>query len=107
MNGLNIYNDNAGIILDYDSAKFLAFLQADAAMWGTSVCGMPELYALEGGTYAIHLTYAQHPSDYEYANAEELKAATGIVVSDAMGIATFQYLNNIGKWTESYLFKTN
>ena len=106
-NGLNIYNDNAGIILDYDSAKFLAFLQADAAMWGTSVCGMPEVYALEGGTYAIHLTYAQHPSDYEYANAEELKAATGIIVSDARGIATFQYLNNTGKWTESYLFKTN
>lgn len=106
-NGLKVYNDNTGIVLDFDSAKFLAFLQADATSQGTSVCSIPELYALEGGTYAIHLTYAQHPSDYEYASASALQEATGIVVSDAIGVATFQYLNNTGKWTESYLFKAN
>jgi len=106
-NGLKVYNDNAGIVLDFDSAKFLAFLQADATQWGTSVCSIPELYALEGGTYAIHLTYTSHPSDYEYASAAALQAATGIVVSNAVGTATFQYLSNTGKWTESYLFKAN
>ena len=105
-NGLRIYNDNSGIVLDFDSKKFLDFLQTDATDKGVSICPAPEVYALEGGTYAVHLTYTQFPSDFEYANASALQEATGIVVSDAVGVMNFQYSNN-GKWTESYLFKAN
>lgn len=103
-NGLKVYNDNSGIILDFDSKKFLDFLKADNP---SSPCPVPEVYALEGGEYAIHLTYAQHPSDYEYASAAALQAATGIVVSDAVGVATFQYSSSSANWEESYLFKAN
>ena len=105
-NGLRIYNDNSGIVLDFDSKKFLDFLQTDATDKGVSICPAPEVYALEGGTYAVHLTYTQFPSDFEYASAAALQEATGIVVSDAVGVMSFQYSNN-GKWTESYLFKAN
>ena len=105
-NGLKIYNDNSGIVLDFDSKKFLDFLQTDATDKGVSICPAPEVYALEGGEYAVHLTYTQFPSDFEYSSAAALQEATGIVVSDAVGVMSFQYSNN-GKWTESYLFKAN
>ena len=106
-NGLKVYYDNAGIVLDFDSAKFLAFLQADATSQGASICSAPELYALEDGKYTIHLTYTSHPSDYEYASAAALQAATGIVVSDATGEVSFSYNSSSANWEESYLFKAS
>lgn len=103
-NGISIYNDENGVVLDIDTAKFLAFLDADNP---GSPCSVPELYASDNGTYSVHLTYAQHPSDFEYANAAALEAATGIVVSSATGIVQLRCLPSTGNWTESYLFKAN
>lgn len=103
-NGISIYNDKNGVVLDIDTAKFLAFLDADNP---GSPCSVPELYASDDGTYSVHLTYAQHPSDFKYANAAALEAATGIVVSSAKGMVQLRCLPSTGNWTESYLFKAN
>ena len=103
-NGLSVYNDENGVVLDIDTAKFLAFLDADNP---GSPCSVPELYASDDGTYSVHLTYEQHPSDFEYANAAALEAATGIVVSSATGIVQLRCLPSTGNWTESYLFKAS
>lgn len=103
-NGISVYNDENGVVLDIDTAKFLAFLDADNP---GSPCSVPGLYASDDGTYSVHLTYAQHPSDFEYANAAALEAATGIVVSSATGIVQLRCLPSTGNWTESYLFKAN
>lgn len=103
-NGISVYNDENGVVLDIDTAKFLAFLDADNP---GSPCSVPELYASDNGTYSVHLTYAQHPSDFEYANAAALEAATGIVVSSATGMVQLRCLPSTGNWTESYLFKAN
>mgnify|MGYP000106730440 CR=1 FL=1 len=103
-NGISVYNDENGVVLDIDTTKFLAFLDADNP---GSPCSVPELYASDNGTYSVHLTYAQHPSDFEYANAAALEAATGIVVSSATGMVQLRCLPSTGNWEESYLFKAN
>lgn len=103
-NGISVYNDENGVVLDIDTAKFLAFLDADNP---GSPCSVPELYASDNGTYSVHLTYAQHPIDFEYANAAALEAATGIVVSSATGMVQLRCLPSTGNWEESYLFKAN
>lgn len=103
-NGLSVRSNNNGILLDMDTTKFLKFLDSDRP---GSPCGIPELYANDGGTYQIHLTYATTSNDYHFANAADLEEQTGLVVSDATGGVSFSYNSSSANWEESYLFKAN
>lgn len=103
-NGLSVRSNNNGILLDMDTTKFLKFLDSDRP---GSPCGIPELYANDGGTYQIHLTYATTSNDYHFANAADLEKQTGLVVSDATGGVSFSYNSSSANWEESYLFKAN
>ena len=103
-NGLSVRSNNNGILLDMDTTKFLKFLDSDRP---GSPCGIPELYANDGGTYQIHLTYATTSKDYHFANAADLEKQTGLVVSDATGGVSFSYNSSSANWEESYLFKAN
>lgn len=103
-NGLSVRSNNNGILLDMDTTKFLKFLDSDRP---GSPCGIPELYANDGGTYQIHLTYATTSNDYHFANAADLEEQTGLVVSDATGGVSFSYNSSSANWEESYLFKAS
>lgn len=103
-NGLSVSSDANGILLDMDTTKFLEFLDSDRP---GSPCGIPELYANDGGTYQIHLTYATTSNDYYFTDAADLEEQTGLVVSSATGGVSFTYSSSSANWTESYLFKAN
>lgn len=103
-NGLSVRSNNNGILLDMDTTKFLKFLDSDRP---GSPCEIPELYANDGGTYQIHLTYATTSKDYHFANAADLEKQTGLVVSDATGGVSFSYNSSSANWEESYLFKAS
>ena len=103
-NGLSVTSDDNGILLDMDTTAFLAFLDSDRP---GSPCGIPELYANDGGTYQIHLTYATTSNDYYFSNAADLEEQTGLVVSSATGGVSFSYNSSSANWEESYLFKAN
>lgn len=94
-----------GFVLDYDSAKWLAYLDADRP---GQPCSLPSIYSRDNGTYEVHLMYATYSNDYTYNSIEELAEATGIVVSSKIGAtALFNYNSANNHWTESYLFKAN
>lgn len=103
-NGLSVSSDANGILLDMDTTKFLEFLDSDRP---GSPCGIPELYANDGGTYQIHLTYATTSNDYYFSNAADLEEQTGLVVSSATGGVSFSYNSSSANWEESYLFKAS
>lgn len=103
-NGLSVRSNNNGILLDMDTTKFLKFLDSDRP---GSPCGIPELYANDGGTYQIHLTYATTSNDYYFSSAADLEEQTGLVVSSAIGGVSFSYDSSSANWEESYLFKAN
>lgn len=103
-NGLSVTSDANGILLDMDTTKFLEFLDSDRP---GSPCGIPGLYANDGGTYQIHLTYATISNDYYFSNAADLEEQTGLVVSSATGGVSFSYNSSSANWEESYLFKAS
>ena len=105
-NGLALDSGSTdGFILDYDSKKWLEFL--DAARPGQP-CSLPEVFAWNNGTFEVHLMYATYSDDFTYNSAAELEEATGIVanyIPGAVGMFTYTAANN--HWTESYLFKAS
>lgn len=93
-------SDSSGIVASFNEDKFEAWLK------NVGICSSPELYALSGGSYSIHLTYATSSQDIDFSDAAELLSATGITVNAGVtGTAVFLVSN--GNWTESYLFKAN
>lgn len=93
-------SDSSGIVASFNEDKFEAWLK------NVGICARPELYALSGGSYSIHLTYATSSQDIDFSNASELLSATGITANVGVtGTAVFLVSN--GNWTESYLFKAN
>lgn len=106
-NGLSISSASTtdGFILDYDSKKWLEYLDADRP---GSPCSLPSVFYRDNGTFEVHLMYAQSSNDYFYNSAAELEAATGIVATPTPGAsALFNYSSANNHWTESYLFKAN
>lgn len=93
-------SDSSGIVASFNKDKFEAWLK------NVGICASPELYALSGGSYSIHLTYATSSQDIDFSDATELLSVTGITANVGVtGTAVFSVSN--GNWTESYLFKTN
>ena len=106
-NGLSISSASTtdGFILDYDSKKWLEYLDADRP---GSPCSLPSVFYHDNGTFEVHLMYAQYSNDYFYNSAAELEAATGIVATPTPGAsALFNYSSANNHWTESYLFKAS
>ena len=101
-NVITVPNNN--IIKSIDEVAFYNYLAADN---GGTICGRPELTAVSGGGYQMHLTYSSSSSDHSYADATALENATGIRVnSDVTGTVVLTY-NFSANWAESYLFKAS
>lgn len=106
-NGLTLDSSGTteGFILDFDSKKWLEFLDADRP---GQPCSLPSIFCWDNGTFEVHLMYAQYSNDYTYSSVEELEEATGIVATQTLGAsAQFHYNSSNNHWTESYLFKAN
>ena len=95
---ITVSSDSSHIISSWDKDKFEAWLKS------YGVCAAPELYALNGGAYQIHLTWSSTSADIDFADASELLSETGITAASGVtGTAVFSVSN--GNWTESFLFK--
>lgn len=104
-NGVKI-DFGTDLVSSIDYTKFHEFLAQDAADCDEdSLCTISEINSNGDGTYSVHLTYTEHPSDYDFDSAEALYQKTGIRHNGVSGFIEISYISSNDNWEESYLFK--